>query len=167
MDVRVDCEEGWAPKNWCFLTVMLEKTLESPLDFKEIKLFNPEWNQLQIIIGRTDCVVEVPIFCPPDTKSWLIRNDTDAGKDWRQEEKGVTEDEIVGWHHWLNSHVFEQTQGDSEREGSLACCSPWGCKESDRTERLNNNNKDRLRGNVLELQLQHQSFQWIFRTDFL
>ena len=120
---------------------MLEKTLESPLDCKEIKLVNPEGNQSWMFIGRTDLEAEVPVLWSPDAKSHLIRKDPDAGKDWGQEEKGTTEDEMVGWHHWLNGHEFEQAPGDGEGQGSLACSSPWATKESDTTERLKNNNK--------------------------
>ena len=115
-------KESWAQKNWCFWTVVLEKTLESPLDCKEI-------------IGRTNA--EAPILWPPNAKNQLIWKDPDAGKDWKQEEKEMTEDEMVGWHHWLNRHVFEQALGDSEDQGTLVCCSPCGRKESDMTERLN------------------------------
>ena len=122
----------------CFWTVVLEKTLESPLDCKEIKPVNPKGNQSWIFIGRTDA--EAPILWPPDVKSQLIGKGPDARKDWRQEEKGMTEDEMVGWNHWLNGHEFKQTPGDSAGQGSLECCSPWGCKESDTTEQLNNNN---------------------------
>ena len=118
-------KEGWPLKNWCFWTVMPEKTLESPLDSKEIKPVNQSW----IFIGRADA--EAPILCPPDIKSWLIRKDPDAGKDWRQEEKGMTEDEMGGWHHLLDGHEFEQNLGDGEGWGSLACCSPWGCRALD------------------------------------
>ena len=113
----------WVPKNWCFRTVVLEKIPESPLDSKEIKPVNPEGNQLWLFIGRTN---EVPILCLPGMKSWLIGKDPDAGKDWGQEKKGMTEDEMVGWHHWLSGHEFEQTPGDSEGQGSLVCCSSWG-----------------------------------------
>ena len=135
-------KEGWTPKNWRFWAVVLEKTLESPLDWKEIKSVSPKGNQSWIFIGRTDVEAETPILWPPDVKSWLTGKDPDAGKDWRQEEQGTTEDEMVGWHHWLNRHEFEQALGDGEGQGSLACCSPWGCKESDTTEWLNNiNNK--------------------------
>ena len=104
---ELEHKQGWVSKNWCFWTVMLEKTLESPLGCKEIKLVNPKGNQTWIFIGRTDAVAEAPILWPPDTKSWLIGKDPDAGKDWRQEEKGMTEDEMVGWHHRLNGHEFE------------------------------------------------------------
>ena len=111
------------------------KTLESPLDCKEIQPVHPKGNQSWIFIGGTDAEAETPIHWPPDVKNWLIGNDPDAGEDWRQDEKG-TEDEIVGWHHWLNKHEFEQASGVGG-QGSLLCCSPWGCKESDMTEQLN------------------------------
>ena len=136
---ELDLKEGWAPKNLCFQTVVLEKTIESPLDCKEIKPVNSKGNQSWIIIGRTDAKAEAPKLWPPDGKSWLIGKDPDAGKDWRQEEKGMTEDEMVGWHHWLKEHEFEPTLRDREGQGNLACGSPWGHKESDMTERLSNN----------------------------
>ena len=139
---ELDHKEGSAPKNWCFWAVMLEKTPESPLDFKEIKPVNPKGNRSWIFIRRTDAEAEAPMLWPPDVKNWLIGKDADAGKDWRQEEKGTTEDEMVGWHHWVSGHEFEQAPGDSEGQGSLACCSPWGCKESD-TEWLNNSKSKR------------------------
>ena len=135
---ELDCEESWVSKNWCFWTVLLEKTLESPLDSKEIQSVHPKGNQSWIFIGRTDAEAEAPIFWPPDTKNWLILKDPDAGQDWRREEKGMTEDETVGWHHWLHGHEFEQTQRDSEGQGSLVCCSPWAWKELDTNEQLNN-----------------------------
>ena len=130
-------KESWTLKNWCFWTVVLERSLESSLDSKEIKPVNPKGNQSWIFIGRTDAGVEAPILWPLDEKKWLIWKDPDAGKDWRQEEKGTTEDEMVGWHHQRNGHEFEQALGVGDGQGSLACCSPWGCKESDTTERLN------------------------------
>ena len=136
---QLDCEEGWMLKNWCFWTVVFEKTLESPLDCKEIKLVNSKWNQSWILTGRTDAEAETPIFLPPDGKSQLIRKDPDVGKDWRQE-KGMTKDVMVGWHHWLNGHEFEQALGDDKGQGNLVCCIPRGHKESDTTEWLNNNN---------------------------
>ena len=123
---------------WCW------KTLESPLDSKEIKSVNPKGNQPWIFIGRTDADAEAPILWLPDAKNGLIGKDPDAGKDWRQEEKGMTEDEMVGWHHWLLGHEFEETLGDSEGQGSLACCNPRGHEELDTTEPLNNNIWDRL-----------------------
>ena len=117
--------------------MVLEKILESPLDSKEIKPVNPKGNQSWKFIGRTDAEAEAPILWSHDVKSWLIRKDPDAGKDWNQEEKGATGDEMVGWHHWLNGHEFKQTVRDSEGQGSLECCSIWGCKESDMTKWLN------------------------------
>ena len=126
---ELDHKEDWMPKNWCFSTVVLEKTLENPLDCKEIKPVNPKGNQSWIFIGRTDAEAENPILWPPDAKSQLIRKDPDTGKDWRQEEKGMTEVEMVGWHHWLNGHESEQTQGDGDGQGGLACCDSWGRKE--------------------------------------
>ena len=134
---ELDYKESWAPKNWCFWTVVLEKTLESPLDCKEIQPVNPKGNQSRIIIGRIYAEAENPMLWPPDAKNWLTGKDPDAGKDWRQEEKGTTEDEMVGWHHWLNGHGFEWTLGVGDGQGGLACCSPWGGKEWDTTERLN------------------------------
>ena len=134
---EMDCEESWVPKNWCFWTVVLEKILESPLDCKEIQPVHPKGNQSWIFIGRTDAEAETPILWPPDVKNWLIGKDPDAGKDWRQYEKGTTEDEMVGWHHWLNGHEFEQAPGIGDGQGNLACCSPWGPKELDMTEWLN------------------------------
>ena len=121
-------KEDWALKNWCFPSVVLEKTLESPLDCKEIKPVHPKGNQPWIFIGRTDAEAEALILWPPDVRSWLVGKDPDAGKDWGQEEKGTTEDEIVGWHHRLNGHGFEQIPGDNEGQGTLASCSPRDCK---------------------------------------
>ena len=112
---------------------LMEKTHESPLDHEEIKPVNPKGNQSWIFIGRTDAEAVAPIIWPPDVKNKLIGKDHDAGKDWRQEANGMTEDEMVGWHHRLNGHEFEQTLGDSEGQGSLAWCSSWGGKESDMT----------------------------------
>jgi len=125
-----DHKEGRAPKNWCFWTVVLEKTLESPLDCK-IKPVNPKGNQPWIFIGTTDAEAETPILWPPDAKSELIGKDPGAGKDWGQDEKEATEDEMSGWHRRLNGHEFEQIPGDGEGQGSLVCCSRWGSKESD------------------------------------
>ena len=135
--------ESWAvkkalePKNWCFWTVMLEKPLESPLDCKEIQPVHPKGDQSWIFIGKTDVEAESPILWLPDLKSWLIWKDPDAGKDWGQEEKGTTEDEMVGWHHSLNGHGFGWIPGVGDGQWGLACCSPWGCEESDTTEQLN------------------------------
>ena len=134
---ELDYKESWAPKNWCFWTMVLEKTLENPLDCKDIKPVNPKGNQSWIFIGRTDAEAETPIIWPPDMKKWLIGKDPNAGKDWRWEEKRTTEDEMVGWHHRLNGHEFEQAPGVGDEQGGLAWCSPWGHKESDTTEWLN------------------------------
>ena len=128
ISLYLDCKENRAPKNWCFWTVVLEKTLESPLDCKEIKPVHPKGDLSWVFVGRTDVEAETAILWSPDAKSWLIRKDPDAGKGWRQEEKGVTEDEMVGWNHWLNGHEFEQILGDTEGWGSLVCRSPWGHK---------------------------------------
>ena len=130
-------KESWALKNWCFWTVELEKTLESPLDCKDIQPVHSKRNQSWIFFGRTDAEAETPILWPPDAKNWLIWKDPDPGKDWRQEEKGTTEDEMVWWHHQLDGHEFEHTPGVGEGQGSLECCNPWCCKESDMTEGLN------------------------------
>ena len=141
---ELDHKEDWVLKNWCFWTVVLEKTLESPLACKERQSVHPKGNQSWIFIGRTDA--EAPILWPPDVKNWLIWKDPDAGKDWRQEAKGITEDEMVGWHHQLDGCEFWQVPGVGDGQGSLVCCSPWGHKESEMTEQLNNNNKKLLWG---------------------
>ena len=125
---ELDCEESWAPKNWCLWAVVWEKTLESPLDCKEMKPVNSKGNQAWKFIERTDAEAEAPILWPPDRKNWLIGKGPDAGKDWSQEEKGMTEDEMVGWHHQLNWHEFKQALRVGHGQGSLACCSPWGLK---------------------------------------
>ena len=127
---ELDHEEVWEQlKSWCFWTVGLQKTLENTLDGKDIKQVHPKGNQPWISIGKIDAKAEAPALWPPDGKSWVTGKDTDAGKHQGQREKGATEDEMVGWHHWFNWHEFEQTLGDSEGQGSLACCSPWGHKE--------------------------------------
>ena len=148
----LDCKESWAPKNWCFWTVVLEKTLESPLDCKEIKPVSPEGTQswmytfeglmlklklqyLGYLMWRANWLEKSWLF--PNIRVW---KDWCCWMDWRQEEKETTEDEMVGWHHQLNGHEFEQAPGDGEGQGSLACCRPWGHKELDMTEWLNNNN---------------------------
>ena len=125
---ELDCEESWALKNWCFWTVALEKTLESPLDCKEIQLVYSKRDQSWVFFGRTDAKAETPILWPPHAKSWLIGKDSDAGRGWGKEEKGTTEDEMVGWHHWLDGHEFEQTPGVGDGQGDLACCNSWGRK---------------------------------------
>ena len=133
---ELDYKESWAPKNWCFWTVVLQKTLESPLGCKEIQPVHPRGNQSWIFIGRTDVEAETPVLWALDAKSWLIWKDPDAGKD-RWEEKGMTEDEMVGWHHRLNGHGLGWTPGVGDGQGGLLCCGSWGCKESDMTERVN------------------------------
>ena len=127
-----------ATKNWCFWTVVLKKTLESPLDCKEIKPVNPKGNQPWIFIGRTDAEAEAPIIWPRDGKNWLTGKDSDAGKDCGQEEKETTEDEMVGWYHWLTGHEFEQALRDGEGQGGMACYSPQGHKKLGMTELLDN-----------------------------
>ena len=129
--LELDCEESWAAKNWCFWTVVLEKTLESPLDCKEIQPVHPKGDQSWVFFGRNDAKAETPV------KSWLIGKDSDAGRDWGQEEKGTTEDEMAGWHHRLDGREFDWTPGVGDGQEGLACCSSWGHKESDTTERLN------------------------------
>ena len=134
---KLDCEESWVPKNWCFWSVVLEKTLESPLDCKEIQPVHPTGGQSWVFIGRTDAEAETPVLWPPHAKSWLIGKDPDAGRDWGQEEKGTTGDEMAGWHYWLDGHKFEWAPGVGDGQGGLVCCDSWGHKESDTTEQLN------------------------------
>ena len=138
MDVRVGPLRRLSHQRIDAFELWYWRLLKSPLDCKEIKPVKPKENQSWIFSGRTDAETEAPIFWLPDSKSQLIGKDPDAGKDWRQEEKGTTEDEIVGWHHQLNRHEFEQTPGGSEGQGSLGCCSPWGWKELNTTEWLTN-----------------------------
>ena len=133
MDVRVGLWRKLSAEELMLLNCGLKKTLESPLDCNEIQPVHPKGDQSWMFIRRTDVKAETPILWPLDAKNWLIGKDPDAGKDWRQEEKGMTEDEMVGWHHWLNGHEFEQTPEDSEGQGSLACCISWGCKKLDTT----------------------------------
>ena len=133
---ELDYKESWLPKNWCFWTVVLEKTLESPLNCKDIKPVNSKENQSWMFIGRTDAETEAPILWPPDVKNWLTGKDLDVGKD-RRLEKGTTEDEMVGRHHWLNGREFEQALRVGDGQRILACCSPWGYKELDTTQWLN------------------------------
>ena len=134
---ELDCEEGWAPKKWCFWTVVLEKTLESPLDCKEIQPIHSEGDQPWDFFVRNDAEAETPVLWPPHVKSWLIGKDSDAGRDWGQEEKGMTEDEMAGWHHWLDGRESKWTPGVGDGQGGLACCDSWGHKELDTTEWLN------------------------------
>ena len=134
---ELDYKESWVLENWRFWTVVLEKTLESSLDCKEIQPVHPKGDQSWLFIGRTDVEAETSILWPPDAKSWLIGKDPDAGKDWDQEEKGMTENKMVGWHHWLNGHGFGWTLGVGDGQGSLVCCGSRGHKESGMTEWLN------------------------------
>ena len=148
---ELDCEESWAPKNWCFWTVVLEKPLESPLDCKEIQPVHSEGDQPWDFFGRNDAKAEAPVLWPPHAKSWLIGKDSDAGRDWGQKEKGMTQDEMAGWHHRLDGRESEWTPGDGDGQGGLACCDSWGHKEPDTTERLN--------WTELKVQLKHR-FPW-------
>ena len=132
---ELDYQESWALKNWCFWTVLLKKTLENPLDCKEIQPVHPKGNQSWIFIERSEA--ETPILWPPDAKNWLTRKDPDAGKYWRWEEKGKTENEMVGWHRWLDGYEFEQAPGVGDGQGSLECYSTWGHKELDTNKQLN------------------------------
>ena len=134
---ELNYKESWAPKNWYFWPVVLEKMFKSPLDCKEIQLVHPKGDQSWVFIGRTDVEAETSILWPPDAKSWLIWKDPDAGRDWEQEEKGTTEDEMVGWHQWHNGRGFGWTLGVGDGQGDMACCGSWGCRESDMTEWLN------------------------------
>ena len=134
---ELDCEESWALKNWCFWAVVLEKTLESLLDCKEIQLVHSERDQSWVFFGRNDAKAESPVFWPHHAKSWLIGKHSDAGKDWGQEKKGTAEDEMAGWHHWLNGCECEWAPGVSDGQGGLVCWDSWGGKESDTTELLN------------------------------
>ena len=133
---ELDCEESWVPKNWCFWTVVLEKTLESPSDCKEIQPVHLKGDQSWDFFGRNDAKAETPGLWPLHVKSWLIGKDFDAGRDWGQEEKGTTEDEIARWHHWLNGHEFEWTLGVGDGQGGLACCSPCSVGFSDGLQRV-------------------------------
>ena len=151
---KLDYKKCWASKNWCFWTVVLDKTLESPLDCKEIQPDHPKGDQSLVFIGRTDVEAETPILWPPHAKTWLIGKDSDAGRDWGQEEKGMIEDEMAGWHHRLDGRGFGWTPGVGDRQGGLACCGSWGRKESDTTERLN----------WTELNTDHYSYRFLHFT---
>ena len=133
---ELDSKESWVPKNWCFWTVVLENTLESPLDCKDFQLVHPKGDQSWVLIGRTDVEAETPVLWPLDVMSWLIGKDPDVGRDWGQEDKGATEYEMVGWHHQLNGPGFGWTLGVADGQGGLACCGSWDGKELDMTEWL-------------------------------
>ena len=160
---ELDCEESWAPKNWCFSTVVLEKTLESPLDCKEIQPVHSKGDQPWVFFGRNDAKAETLVLWPPHAKSWLIGKDFDAGRDWGQEEKGTTEDEMAGWHHRLYGCEFEWTPGVGDGQGGLVCCDSWGRKESDTTEQLNwtelNLPNKELKAIIIKLLTEHR---WIY-----
>ena len=134
---ELDYKESWGLKNCCFWIVMLEETLESPLDCKEIQPVHSKGDQSWVFFGRNDAKAETPILWPFHAKSWLLGKDSDAGRDWGQEEKGTIEDEMAGWHHWPYGHEFGWTPGVGDGQGGLVCCNSWGHKESDMTERLN------------------------------
>ena len=128
---ELDGEESWALKNWCFWTVVLEKTLENPLDCMEIQPVHPKGDQSWVFFGRSDAKAETPVLGPPHAKSWLIGKESDAGRDWGQEEKGVTEDEMAGWHYWLDGREFGWTPGVGDGQGGLACWNSWGRRVGD------------------------------------
>ena len=134
---ELDNKESWAQKNWCFWNVVLEKTLESLLDCKEIQPVHSKGDQFWVFFGRIDAKAETPVLRPPHAKCWLIGKDSDAGRDWGQKEKGMTEDEMAGWHHWLDGQEFVWTPGVGDGQGGLVCCNSWGRKESDMTDQLN------------------------------
>ena len=159
---ELDYKENWAPKNWCFWIVVLEKTLESPLDCKEIQPVDPKGDKSWVFIGRTDVEAETPILCPPDAKCWLIGKDPDAGRDWGQEEKGTTEDEMVGWHHRLNGHGFGWTPGVGDGQGGLvhgvAKSQTW---LSDLTELIKSlQNQIRMMTGALKSNKSHSKLRW-------
>ena len=152
---ELDCEESWALKNWCFWTVVLEKTLSSPLDWKEIQPVHPKGDYSGVFFGKTDAEAETPILWPPPAKSGLIGKDPDAGRDWGQEEKGTAEEEMAGLHHRLNGHEFEWTLGVGDGQEGLVCCDSWGCKESDSvsTEWLNSSELNVMMANICNINL--------------
>ena len=161
MDVRVGLKESWVQKNWCFWTVVLEKTLENHLDCKEIQPVHSEGDQPWDFCGRNDAKAGNPVLWPPFAKSWLIGKDTAAGRDWGQEEKGTTEDEMAGCHHQLDEHEFEWTLGVGDKQEGLMCCDSWGCKESDPTEPLNWTDWPLLRQSPYSVQFLSR-YQWHF-----
>ena len=158
---ELDCEESWALKYWCFWAVVLEKTLKSPLDCKEIQPIHSEGDQPWDFFGRNDAKAETPVLWPPHAKSWLIGKDPNTGRDWGQEEKGMTEDEMAGWHHRLDAHEFEWTPGVGGGQGGLACCDSWCHKESDTTEWVNWTQPTEQRLNLACLKCaQNTSMSW-------
>ena len=159
---ELDCEESWAPKNWCFWTVVLEKTLESPLDCREIQPVHSEGDQPWDFFGRNDAKAETPVLWPPHVKCWLIGKDSDAGRDWGQEEKGTTEDKMAGWHHRLNERRFGWTPGVGDGQGGLACCNSWGRKKSDMTEWLNWTELSEYTYQCYSLSWPHPFLPWLY-----
>ena len=159
---ELDYKESWVLKNWCFWTVVLEKTLESTLDWKQVQPVHPKGDQSWVFIERTDAKAETPVVWPPHAKSWLIGKDPDAGRDWGQEEKGTIEDEMAGWHHRLYGHEFEWTLGVGDGQGCQACCDSWGCKELDTTERLNWLTEQRMPESQLLTRAKHISWSHLF-----
>ena len=159
---ELDCEESWAWMNWWFWTVVLEKSLESPLDCKEIQPVHSKGDQSWDFFGRNDAKAEIPVLWPPHAKSWLIGKDPDAGRDWGQEEKGMTEDEMVGWDHQLNGHAFRWTLGVGDGQRGLVCCSSWSRKERDTTEQLHGTefNKKRLQTFLMYKESIYELLQW-------
>ena len=160
---ELDCDKSWAPKNWFFWTVVLKQTLESPLDCREIQPVHRKGNQSWIFIGRTDTEAEDPILGPLEVKNWLIGKDSDSGKDWRQQEEGKTEDEMIGWHHWLYGHGFEQAPGVGDGQGSLAC-GPWDRKEPDTTEQLNWTELNWTDSIKKKTTVQYSSWKWMQKS---
>ena len=158
---ELDYKESWASKNWCFWTTVLKKTLESPLGCKKIQPVHPKGDQSWVFIGWTDAKAEAPVLWPPDVKNWLIWKDPDAGKDWRQEEKGMTEDEMVGWHHWLEGHEFDQFPGVFDGQGGLACCSLWDLRVRHNLATELNWNSHRETARFLEKQKRVQNLNLI------
>ena len=159
---ELDCKESWALKNWCFWTVVLEKTLENPLDCKEIQPVHSKGDQSWVFTGRTDAEAETPILWPPHAKSWLIGKDPDAGRDWGQE-KGTAEDEMAGWHYRLDGRELGWTLGVGDGQGGLACWDSWGCKELDTTERLNWTKLNITFNNVMLLSIYIGTYQTFFQ----
>ena len=165
---ELDYKEGWASKNWCLWTVVLEKTPASTLGSKEIKPVHLTGNQPWILFGRTDAEAKVPILWPPDVKNWLTGKDPDAGKDWGQKEKGKTEDEMAGWHHQCSGHELGQTLGDSERQGGLACCSPWGRRVGHHwmTEHCVSRSQRKF-GRITDSHVQRDGERWFLKSSII
>ena len=158
MDVRVGLWRKLSPKNCCLWTAVLEKTLESPLDCKEIQPVLPKGDQSWVFFGRNDAEAETPVLWPPHAKSWLMGKDSDAGRDWGQEAKGTTEDEMAGWHHGLDGRESEWTPGAGDGQGGLPCCDSWGHKESDTIDWLNWTELNELPTNISNASLNATSF---------